>query len=109
VGGLTYGGLFNHLWSVSGDDDASDVSNTFLQPFLAYTTKSKTTIGLNTESSYDWEGEQWTVPINLTVSQLVRVGKQPISLQLGYRNYVEAPDGEPDWGLRFQVTLLFPK
>jgi hypothetical protein len=49
------------------------------------------------------------VPINLTVSQLVRFGKQPISLQAGYRNYVDAPDGGPDWGLRFQVTFLFPK
>jgi hypothetical protein len=97
------------LWSVSGDDDASDVNSTFLQPFISFTTKKKTTFGLNTESSYDWEAEEWTVPINLTVSQLVRFGKQPISLQAGYRNYVDAPDGGPDWGLRFQVTFLFPK
>ena len=107
--GWTYGGLANQLWSVSGDDDASDVNSTFLQPFISYTTKKKTTFGLNTESSYDWEAEDWTVPINLTISQLVKLGKQPISLQAGYRNYVDAPDGGPDWGLRFQVTFLFPK
>ena len=109
VGGWTYGGLFNHLWSVSGDDDRSSVSNTFLQPFLVYTTKKSTTFGLNTESSYDWKASEWTVPINLTLSQLIKVGKRPISLQAGYRNYVDAPKGGPDWGLRFQVTLLFPK
>ncbi|MGB5306106.1 MAG: transporter, partial [Gammaproteobacteria bacterium] len=68
-----------------------------------------TTFGLNTESSYDWEANEWTVPINLTVSQLIKVGKQPISLQGGYRNYVDAPKGGPDWGLRFQATFLFPK
>ena len=49
------------------------------------------------------------MPLNLTVSKLVKFGKQPINLQLGYRNYVEAPDGGPDWGLRFEATLLFPK
>ena len=109
TGGWTYGGLANQLWSVSGDDDAADVSNTFLQPFLSYTTKKRTTYGINTESSYDWKSEDWTVPINLTVSQLVRFGKQPISLQAGYRYYVDSPNDVLDWGLRFQVTLLFPK
>ena len=109
VGGWTYGALVNHLWSVSGDDDRSDVSATFLQPFLSYATKTHTTFGLNTESSYDWEAEEWTVPINVTVSQLIKVGKQPISLQVGYRNYVDSPNDVMDWGLRFQVTFLFPK
>ena len=108
-GGWTYGGLANQLWSVSGDDDAEDVSNIFLQPFVSYTTKTHTSISLNTESSYNWETEEWTVPINLTVSQLIRVGKQPISLQAGYRNYVDSPNNAEDWGLRFQVTFLFPK
>ena len=109
VSGWTYGALANHLWSVSGDDDRSDVNATFLQPFLAFVTKTHTTLTANTESSYDWTAEEWTVPVNLTVSQLVKVGKQPISLQVGYRNYLDAPKGGPDWGLRFQVTFLFPK
>ena len=107
--GWTYGALTNQLWSISGDDDAEDVSALFLQPFLAYTTKSATTFTLNTESSYDWKDNDWTVPINATVSQLVRIGKQPVQFQLGYRNYVESPDDTFDWGLRLQVTFLFPK
>jgi len=107
--GWTYGGLVNHLWSVSGDSDRPAVSNTFLQPFVSYTTKTYTSIGLNTESTYNWKTEQWTVPINASVSQLVKIGRQPISFLAGYRNYVEAPTGGPEWGLRFQVTLLFPK
>jgi hypothetical protein len=107
--GWTYGGLVNHLWSVSGDDDVKDVNATFLQPFLSFTMKTHTTLGLNTESTYDWQAEEWTVPVNLTVSQLLKVGKQPIQLQLGYRNYADAPSGGPDWGLRFQITFLFPK
>ncbi|MGH8533679.1 MAG: transporter [Gammaproteobacteria bacterium] len=107
--GWTSGLLANHIWSVAGDDDRADVSSTFLQPFVSYTTKTFTTFGLNTESTYDWEHSQWTVPLNLLVSQLLKLGKQPIQLQLGGRYYAEKFDGGPDWGLRFTVTLLFPK
>jgi len=78
-------------------------------PFVTYTTATKTTFGLNTESTYDWEAEQWTVPINLTVSHLFRLGSQPISLTLGGRYYAERPAGGPDWGIRFVLTFLFPR
>ncbi len=107
--GWTYGILANHIWSFAGSDQRSDISTTFLQPFLSYTTKTYTTLGVNTESTYDWKNEQWLVPINLSVSQLVKFGKQPVSFALGTRSYVEGPTGGPDWGLRFSVTLLFPK
>jgi len=76
--------LANHIWSTGGSGKY-DVNATFLQPFLSYTTKTQTTFGLNTESSYDWEAEQWTVPINLSVSQLVKISGQPIQFQLGGR------------------------
>ena len=52
--GWTYGILANHIWSFSGPG-LNDVNSTFLQPFVAYTTKTYTTFTLNTESSYDWE------------------------------------------------------
>ena len=107
--GWTYGGLANHIWSYAGNDNRADVNATLLQPFLSYTTKKQTTFGFSTEATYDWNGEQWTVPLNLSVSQLLMLGKLPISFQFGPRFYVERPDGGPDWGLRFSVTLLFPK
>jgi len=106
--GWTYGMLANHIWSVTGDSDRADVSATFLQPFLSYTTKTFTTFILNTETTYDWENEQGTVPLNWMVQQLVKIGKQPVAFQLGARYYAEKPAGGPDWGLRFAITLLFP-
>ena len=45
TGGWTYGLLFNHIWSYAGDGHRAYVSNTFLQPFISYTTKTKTTFG----------------------------------------------------------------
>lgn len=108
-GGWTYGLLANHVWSFAGSSDRSEVNATFLEPFLSFTTKTYTSLGMNTESTYDWKAHQWTVPVNLMVQQMVKIGAQPISLQLGYRYFAEKPDNGPDWGVRFQVTFLFPK
>jgi hypothetical protein len=107
-GAWTVGALANHIWSFAGDDDRSNISATFLQPFVAYTTKTHTTFTVNTESTYNWEESQWTVPLNLMVSQVLKIGKQPISVALGGRYYAEGPSGAPEWGLRFVFTLLFP-
>jgi hypothetical protein len=107
-GPWTVGLLFNHIWSFAGEDHRDYVSSTFLQPFIAYATKTKTTFTLNTESTYDWHNEQWTVPINFLVSQLIRVGKLPVQLGLGAKVYAEGPSGAPEWGIRFVVTPLFP-
>jgi len=107
--GWTYGLLANWLWSYAGPESRASVNATFLQPFLTYTTKTYTTIGLNTESTYDWTNRDWNVPLNLTLSQLLKVGGKPVSVTLGGRYYATTPTGGPDWGLRFVVTLLFPK
>jgi len=106
--GWTYGMLANQIWSFAGWGD-QNVSASFLQPFLSFTTKTYTTFTVNTESTYDWRNHQWTVPLNLMVAQLLKIGKQPIQFQIGARYYADKPDGGPDWGLRFAVTFLFPK
>jgi hypothetical protein len=108
-GAWTYGVLANHIWSFAGEDDRSDVSTTFLQPFLNYTTKRATSFILNSESTYDWEGEEWTVPLNAGVTQLFRIGGQRVQIGLLGRWYAESPGGGPDWGVRVPITLLFPR
>ncbi len=109
VGGLTFGGLANHIWSVTQSDDHEEVNATFLQPFIAYTWPTATTLTLNAESSYDWNTQDWSVPVNLSVSQVIKIGGQPIQLQLGGRYYIEGLDDGPEWGLRLGVTFLFPR
>jgi len=101
--------LARHIWSFAGDDERAYVSETLLQPSVSYTLKTHTTVGLNTEAKYDWQAQHWTVPVNLSVSQLFKLGKLPVKLALGGRLYVERPAGGPDWGLRFTMTFLFPE
>lgn len=108
-GSWTWGALVNHLASYAGDDLRPDINATFLQPFVSYITPSKTTYTLNSESTYDWERDQWLVPLNALVSQLVAIGDQPVQFSLGARYYAEGPDGGPEWGVRAAVTLLFPR
>ncbi len=109
-GGWTLGLLANHVESFAGDGDRAYISSTFLQPFLTYSTRAKTTLGLNSESTYDWRTEQWSVPVNLTVAQLLKIGPQIIQIGVGARYWADSPDNGPeDWGGRAFVTFLFPK
>ena len=110
VGSWTYGGLVNHIWSVAGSGNRNNINSTFVQPFINYITPSAVTYGLNTEASYDWESKQWSVPVNFMVSKLVSFDKQMVSFQGGIRYWVKSTDSGPEGlGLRFAVTLLFPK
>jgi len=108
TGPWTYGALANHLWDFAGSG-SSQVNATFLQPFVAYNAPGGWTFTANSESTYDWAGNQWTVPVNLIVSKLQPIGGQPIQFFGGVRYYLEKPDHGPEWGLRFGLTLLFPK
>lgn len=108
-GPWTVGILANHIWSFAGDDDRADVSNTFLQPFIAYAASGGWTFTLNTQSSYDWVTEQWSVPINFTVSKLTKFGDQPVSIAAGPKYWAESPDSGPHgWGATATLTFILP-
>ncbi|WP_245944084.1 transporter [Acuticoccus kandeliae] len=105
-GPWTMGALANHIWTVDKD---AEVNATFFQPFLSYAFGSGQTIALNSETTYDWNAKQATVPLNLMYSKVTTIGKQPVSFQVGGRVYVNRPENGPDWGLRANFTMLFPK
>nr|WP_317663276.1 transporter [Pseudomonas sp. KU43P] len=109
--GWTRGILANHIWGLDGSppDEKEKVDQTFLQPFLSYTTNTHTTYGINSESTYDWHAREWSVPINLTVTQLLKIAGQPLTIQAGPRYWLDrSGDGPQGWGVRVAVTLLFP-
>ena len=100
VGPWTIGGLANHIWSYGGDADRANVNQTFLQPFFTYGTKTGYSLTLQTEATANWEaasGQRWTVPLNLAVSRVVKLGKRPMSIAVSPGYFVEKPDGGPRW------------
>jgi hypothetical protein len=100
----------NHIVSVAGDGDRPDVNATFVQPFLTYITKTKTTFAVNTETTYDWESEAWSVPLNINVLQLLKIGSQIVQVGVGAKYWLDSPENGPEgWGARIQLTLLYPK
>jgi hypothetical protein len=110
-GPWTYGVLANHLWSYAGDSSRSNVNSTFLQPFVSYTTPDAWTYSLNSESTYNWVTDKWSVPINGLISKLLKFGDQPVQIGGGLRYWLVSPDnvGPKGLGARIVVTFLFPK
>ena len=110
-GPWTVGILANQIWSFAGDPNEDEINQAYFQPFLAYTTKDAWTFTLNSESTYYWLTEEWSVPVNAMVSKLVHLDKQPVSLELGARYWLVTPEdaGPNDWGVRAAVTFLFPE
>jgi hypothetical protein len=109
-GPWTLGALANHIWSCAGDSDRPYINNTFVQPFAAYTWPSAWTVSVQSESTYNWRTEHWSIPINAAVSKLIRLGKLPVSFQAGVGYWAESPENGPE-GFRFrlQATLVLPK
>lgn len=109
-GPWTAGALANHVWSFAGADDRAEVNRSLIQPFVSYTTPDAWTFSLQSESVHDWEADAWAVPVNVSASKLVRLGKLPVNLQAGLGYWVESPAGGPE-GVRFrlQATVLLPR
>jgi hypothetical protein len=65
---------------------------------------------VNSESTYDWEAKGWSIPINVQVTQLLKVGDQLLQVGGGVRYWADAPEAGPEgWALRFNVVFVFPK
>ena len=109
-GRWTMGALANHVWSFAGSNDRDVLDNTFVQPFVAYTTPSAWTYSVQSETSYNWDTRKWSVPVNVAVAKLVMMGKLPVSLQAGVGRWLTSPDFGPDgWRFRLQANFVLPK
>lgn len=109
-GPWTMGMLAHQLWPLADTSANETINQSYLQPFLAYTTKNAWTFTLNSESTYQWLNNEWSVPLNVQVAKLVKIGDRPVSLFAGARYWAVSPAqaGPEGWGVRLGVTLLFP-
>jgi hypothetical protein len=112
TGPWTYGVLWNQIWSFAGNSERSDVSQMFLQPFLAYNTTNRWTFTLQSETTANWkaaEGDKWTVPINVLAAKLSSFGTFPASYQFGFGVFAAHPDIGPSWKIRAAIVILLPR
>lgn len=110
AGSWTYGALANHIWSVAGSSGRTDVNSSFLQPFVAYTTKAAWSFTLQAEATYNWERDEVSVPVAFLVGKVFSLGGQAMQLTAGPRYYASHFDNGPKgWGARLSFVLLFPR
>mgnify|MGYP000167650306 CR=1 FL=1 len=110
TGHWTIGALVNQIWSFAGADSREDVNQSFIQPFVSYTTPAAWTFTFTSESTYDWENEQWTVPLDFLAAKVFKIGRQPAQLQAGPRYFADSPAAGPhNWGFRINFVLMYPR
>jgi len=111
TGKMTYGALWNQVWSFSGNITRADVNQMFLQPFFAYQATRTLTVTLQSETTANWEVDEgrWTIPINVLFAKLSTFGAFPASYQLGFGGFPVHPDVGPSWKLRGAIVILLPR
>ena len=108
--GITIGALANQIWSVAGDANSPEVNQLFLQPFFTYNWKSGAGLGGNAEITQNWQAGNTTAFINPTLSGVTKLGTQVVSLAVGPRIPVVAPEGSKSaFGIRAVLIFVFPK
>lgn len=108
--GWTVGPLVTQNWRVAGP---GDYNATYVQPFIAHTFKTATTISVDSESSYNWISEgadkDWSISFNNTYSQVIKIGKIPVQIGLALQYYAQSPVPGQQWGFRVNITPMFPE
>jgi hypothetical protein len=102
-------GIFpSHQWNIGGDRDI-DTSLTTIQPFAIFLPGGGWSAGTAGIGTYDWENEQWTVPLNLQASRTLKIGTQPLKVALEANYYVEKADAlGPEWMVGLSISPVVP-
>ena len=106
-----YGFLVNNVWSV-GSGAGGSYNNFLLQPFANYNFSDGTYLTTSPILTADWKadhGNQWTVPLGGGIGHIFHIGKLPVNTQIAAYYNVVRPDFGPNWQIRAQVQLMFPK
>ena len=111
-GKWTLGALANNVWSYTGQSSRSDVNQLLLNLFLNYNLQKGWYVASLPILTANWKaasGQQWVVPLGASVGRIMKLGFQPVNLQLGFYGNVVHPSGASSWNMRAQIAFLFPK
>ncbi|MGO9367622.1 MAG: neuromedin U [Terriglobales bacterium] len=113
-GNFVMGAIVNNIWSVAGSGSRRDINQMLLQYFINYNMKKGWYVTTQPIVTANWNtpapsGSVWTVPFGGGVGRVMKLGFQPVNINVqAYGNAVHVP-GASSWGVRAQFTLLFPK
>ena len=97
------GAIVSQEWDVAGWGNGS-VNRTTFSGFANLLLDRGVTFGSNPIIGYDWSSEQWTVPLNLSVSKTIMIGQTPCKVGLDINYYAVQPD---DFGPKWMVSVNF--
>lgn len=106
-----YGIFPSHQWDVSGWGEGKDnsYSTSQIQAFLKFLPGGGWSVGTTPIRNYNWETEEWTIPLQVDISKTVKWGNTPVKLELEVNYYVERPDAfGPEWMIGFNITPVVP-
>jgi hypothetical protein len=117
-GNTLIGLLVNNVWSYAGSSDRDDLNQMLIQYFVNYNFPGGWYVSSGPIITSDWTkqaNEGWIVLFGGGGGKIFKIGRQPIngSVQAFY-NVVTPKDDDgnrvgPEWSLRLQLQLLFPK
>ena len=98
-------GIFpNHQWSIGGPGN-KDVNLTTIQAFYTHLPGGGWSVGTGPIMTYDWEGEQWTVPLQLNAGKTLVFSGRPWKFSAELNYYVEKSDAlGPEWMISLNVA-----
>jgi len=111
-GHWSIGALINNVWSVAGSGGRANVNQMTLQYFINYNLKKGWFISCSPIITANWEGSKgsvWTVPFGGGVGRIMRLGAQPVNLSAQFYGNAAYPSSGSPWGMRLQISFLFPK
>jgi hypothetical protein len=102
------GSLFSNVWDLSGDEDINFFT---WQYFVNYNFDGGWYLTSSPIITANWEADdEWTIPVGGGFGRVFRMGRQPVNAQVQAFYNVEKPDDHgPEWSIRFQLQLMFPK
>ena len=107
-GQWTYGALVNHIWSYAGNGP-NDVDASFFQPFATYASKTGASLTVAAENTQDWNNDFFGGFAGIYYAKVFTFGKQMVQLGGGPKVFYGNNPFNPDWGIRANIILLFPK
>jgi hypothetical protein len=99
---------FKSIMACTGDNDRSDVSQFYANPFIIYNWKTGYGLALTADTTQNWITSKTVVYTQLMAAAVTKMGSQTVSLAIGPRIQI-AGDDKYSFGIRSVITFVFLK